>query len=293
MAKVRGRQILLAAAVSAAVIAPALAAGPTAPEPARQAAIAPPDAATLNVAYVLRFWDIPFGHTDYRGVFANGTYRVSSHFETRGIINTFWHSVIDAGASGDVGGHRVAPYIYDSYAVRGDDKKQRVKLTYHHEGPPELLATPPYDTEKYPVTESEQEAGIDPMSAITLIVTGVQASSDNPCGTIAPVFDGRRRYDIDFAYVKDEKVKLDNGLYDGTAHLCQLKYHQIAGYKPQLLHDESARPPIFALVADIPDTAAPLGHYLVPLKLWTDIKWGTVTAELSALKTGEDKTAGG
>lgn len=295
MAKVRTPQILLAAAVSAGLIAPALAAGPAkhSAAPARTASIAAGNAATLSVAYKLRFWEIPFGHTSYHGIFAHGTYQVSSHFETSGIVSVFWRSVIDAGASGNVRGHAIAPYIYNSYATRGDHKTQRVKLTYHHDGPPQLLATPPYNTKKYPVTPRQQEAGVDPMSAITLIISGLRADPGNPCGTVAPVFDGRRRYNIEFTYVKDETVKLDNGLYAGMAHLCRLRYHQIAGYKPKVLHNAKARPPIYALFVDIPDAGAPLGHYVLPVKLWAETKWGTVSAELSALKTGENKVAGG
>lgn len=242
---------------------------------------------TLSVAYDMRFWFIPFGHTTYRGIFQNGTYQVSSYFKTSGLVSVFWQAEIDAGSSGRVEPHAVKPYIYDSYYRRGSEKKQRVKLTYRPDAPPDLLAVPKYNTAKYPVSDKEQEDGLDPMSAVTLIFSGVKADAKNPCGTVAPVFDGRRRYDIEFTYVKDEPVKLDNGVYSGPAHLCHLHYKQIAGYKPKMLKEGSTWPTIFAEIADIPATGAPDGRYVVPVKLWADTSWGRVTVELSQLKTEE------
>ena len=39
--------------------------------------------------------------------------------------------------------------------------------------------------------------------------------------------------------------------------------------------------------SSLPAAGAPNGHYVVPLKLWSKTKWGTVTVELTKLKTGE------
>lgn len=284
MAEVRMRQFLWAAALAGGLILPALAAPSKAPE--RTASIAPAGSGSIDVAYDLRYWFIPFGHTTYHGVFTEGTYRASSYFKTSGVVSVFWQAEIDAGASGRVEAHKVSPFIYDSHYRRGSEHKQQVKLTYRADGPPRLFAQPAYNTKKYPVPEAEQEKGVDPMSAITLILSGVMADAKNPCGTVAPVFDGRRRYNIAFTYIKDQQVKLDNGIYNGAAHLCRVHYDQIAGYKPKMLKEGEAWPPIFVLTADVKDASAPEGHYVVPLKAWANTSWGTVTAELTKLKTG-------
>lgn len=292
MSKAGNREILWAAALSLGLALSVLAedrAAEAASQPAIIAA-APESKATLELAYDLRFWFIPFGHTTYSGIYAGNTYRASSYFKTSGLVSVFWQAEIDAGSSGSVGAHGISPYLYDSYYRRGGGKKQRVKLTYKSDAPPELFSDPPYDTKKYPVSDEEKKDGVDPMSAVTLIALGVKADANNPCGTVTPVFDGRRRYDIEFKYLKDQPLKLDKGLYNGTAHLCQLRYKQIAGYKPKILKEGQSWPPIFALVADIPDAKAPLGRYVVPLKLWAKTSWGTVTAELSNLKTESGET---
>lgn len=242
----------------------------------------PPPSGTVAIAYSLAFWGIPFGEANYDGKFSNGGYSASSHFNTSGIVSVFWQATIDASATGHVSEHAVKPAVYDSFYRRGSTRKERVKVTFDT-STVATFADPPYDMTKYPVTEAEKREAVDPMSAVTLVLTGVKADRANPCGMVASVFDGRRRYNIEFTYIKDEPVTLGK-LYAGAAHLCQVHYHQIAGFKPKILKEGAAFPPIYADFADIPAPGAPNGHYVVALKLWSRLTWGTVTAELTALR---------
>lgn len=237
---------------------------------------------TLKIAYTISFWGIPFGHTDLDTTFHNRIYRTHSSFETSGLVSVFWRSKIDAASNGYYSANAISPHVYDSYSRRSASKKQRVKLTFE-KGTPVLFANPKYSTTKYPVTEKQKREGLDPMSAIAAVVTGVTADAKNPCGTVAPVFDGRRRYNIEFTYVRDVLKKLDNGLYAGTAHLCQIHYRQIAGFKQKILDEGKKIPPIYALFADVPAQNAPNGHYIVALRVWAKTEWGTVSADLNML----------
>jgi hypothetical protein len=236
---------------------------------------------TAGVAYSIAFWNIPFGQTSYEGRFANGGYNVSSHFETSGIVSLFWQATIDASASGRFAGASLAPDRYDSFYRRGDSKKERVAVTFN-KGGVTTFADPPYDTTKYPVSDAEKREALDPMSAITLVLSGVAADHTNPCGTVAPVFDGRRHYNIEFAYIRDEPVNL-GALYNGAAHLCRLHYKQIAGFKPKILKEGAAFPPIYGDFAEIPAAGAPDRRYIVPLKLWAHVNWGTVSVQITKL----------
>ena len=236
----------------------------------------------VEIAYSLAFWGIPFGETNYTGRFSGGGYSAASHFNTSGIVSVFWQATIDADATGHFGEHTLMPIMYDSYYRRGSSKNERVKVTFDA-STVTTLADPPYDTTKYPVTEAEKREAVDPMSAITLVLAGVKADRANPCGTIAPVFDGRRRYNIEFTYMKDQRVDLGK-LYSGTAHLCQVHYRQIAGFKPKILKEGAAFPPIYGDFADIPAPGALNSHYVVALKLWSHLNWGTVSAELTKLR---------
>jgi hypothetical protein len=234
-----------------------------------------------GLAYSIAFWSIPFGQTSYDGRFANGSYNVSSHFETSGIVSLFWQATIDASASGRLASTSLAPKQYDSFYRRGSSRNERVTVTFDKSGVT-TIADPPYDTTKYPVSDAEKREALDPMSAITLVLAGVAADHANPCGTVAPVFDGRRRYNIEFVYVRDEPVKL-GALFNGTAHLCRLHYKQIAGFKPKIMKEGAAFPPIYGDFAEIPAPGAPNHRYIVPLKLWAHVNWGTVSAQITKL----------
>jgi hypothetical protein len=236
---------------------------------------------TASLAYSIAFWSIPFGQTNYEAHFGNGGYTVSSHFETSGIVSLFWQAIIDASASGRVTGGALAPAKYDSFYRRGSSRNERVTVTFDRSGAT-TVADPPYDTSKYPVSDAEKREALDPMSAITLVLAGVTANHANRCGTVAPVFDGRRRYNIEFVYERDETVNL-GALYNGAAHLCRLYYKQIAGFKPKILKEGAAFPPIYADFAEIPSAGAPYRRYVVPLKLWAHVNWGTVSAQITKL----------
>jgi hypothetical protein len=239
------------------------------------------DTGTLDVGYSIAFWSIPFGHTDYQATFANGGYNARSHFETSGIVSIFWNSKIDASANGRIGEHSIAPALYDSYSQDHRSKIQRVKVTFENDDPT-TIADPPYNMTKYPVTDAQKKNTVDPMTAITTILSGVKADAKNPCGSGVQVYDGRRRYDVLFSYVKDEPLKLDNGLFNGTAHQCMVHYNEIAGYKQKIIAEGKKLPPMYADFIDVP--GGPSGHYVIAAKLWASTGWGTVTAQLSDLQ---------
>jgi hypothetical protein len=284
-------RLTLAAALAAATLAiPATAAGGDA-KPARVASLE--TGSSLGVAYTISFWGIPFGHTDFDSKFRQEAYSTSSHFETSGIVSMFWQAKIEATSNGELAPHALAPAVYDSLYQRGSDKKERVKVTFSG-AEPTVEADPPYKTSDNPVTAEQKKEGLDPLSAVTLVLAGLKADPANPCGTVAPVFDGRRRYNIEFTYMKDEKPDVETPLGKGKAHLCQLHYHQIAGFKPKIMKEGKSFPPIYGWFADVPSANAPSGHYLIALKVWASTGWGTVDATLSQLQVnGTDLTPKG
>ncbi len=90
-----------------------------------------------------------------------------------------------------------------------------MSLTYDSGNPPRLYADPPYSTTGYEVKPDDQKDTLDPLSARDVHRHAAWAPSGNPCALTAPVFDGRRRYNIEMTKVKDVDIKMDNGLYAG------------------------------------------------------------------------------
>ena len=241
------------------------------------------DPSTLNVGYTIAFWDIPFGHTNYDSVMGPNSYSARAHFETGGVVGVFWKSVIDASVSGAIGAQSISPALYDSHSKNRNRPLQQVKLTYENNDP-STFADPPYSLSDFPVTREQKKGALDPMSAITSILAGESATATNPCGNGVKVFDGRRRYDINFTYLRDEPVKLNNGLFNGNAHLCQIHYSQIAGYDQKLVRAGRPFPDTFMDVVSFPAAGAPDGHYTVPVKFWSSLSFGAMTVTLDAVK---------
>jgi hypothetical protein len=256
---------------------PALAAGGAGAEQAS----AP--SSQIQVALTIYGGGIPFGKMDMDATLRGSDYHVVSNFQTSGVVSAFWQAEIQATSSGKVGGNTLMPALYDSFDIGHAGKKQEVSLTYENGNPPRLFADPTYPITGYEVKPDELKNTLDPLSAVMFIVTGVGASTSNPCGLVAPIFDGRRRYNIEMAKVKDIDIKMDNGLYAGKGLLCQVKYKQLAGYKPNIVKNKDSFPTINAWVTTFP-SGIPGRNYVVPLRVWVDSQFGTIAVLATSLK---------
>ena len=276
-----------ALAVLSALLAPlpALAAGgagATAPgQPASQ----------LQVAMTIYAGGIAMGNMDMDATFRGGDYHVVSNLKTAGVVNAFWQSEIQATSSGKVGGNTLSPALYDSFYTGHAGKKQEVSLTYDGADPPRLYADPVYSTTGYEVKPADSKATLDPLSAILLISSGVAAKGGDACAFTAPVFDGRRRYNIEMTRVRDVDIRMDSGLYAGKGVQCDIRYHQIAGFRPRVIKDNENFPVIHAWIARFPSAIAGR-DYTVPVRVWADTKYGVMAVLATAVKVDGQVPAG-
>ena len=270
------RHFLLAAAL-AAWAGPALAAGGAgADQPALPAS-------KLQLAMTLYAGGITLGKVNMDATLRGGEYHVVSNLQTSGVVNAFWQAEIQATSSGKLADKAFQPALYDSFDIGHAGKRQEVSLTYTSGQPPRLYADPAYSTTGYEVTPEEQKGTLDPLSAVVFIVTGAGADAANPCGVTAPVFDGRRRYDIQMSKVRDVRINMDNGLYAGPALLCRIRYRQLAGFKPNVLKARDKFPIINAWVVTYHSKTAGR-DYVVPVRVWADTPYGPVAAVADSLK---------
>jgi hypothetical protein len=226
---------------------------------------------------------ITIGKVDLDAKIVGDKYHVVSNLETSGVVNAFWQSVIQASSSGTIESRLLQPALYDSfYTGHNTEKHQEVSLSYEDGTPVRLYANPPYSTNGYEVKPEDKKSTFDPLSAVIFIASGVGAKTDNPCSVLAPIYDGRRRYNIELRKVKDTTVKMDNGLYKGPAFLCEVKYKQISGYKPRVLKDANF-PLINAWVATFPSNI-PGRSYAVPLRVWAQSQYGVIAVVATAVK---------
>jgi hypothetical protein len=256
---------------------PALAAGGSGGESQTQ------PASRLEVAMTLYAGGITMGHMDLDATQRGGQYHAVSTLQTSGVVNAFWQSEIQATSNGTLGSKNLVPGLYDSFYTGKSGRKQEVSLTYDGASAPRLFADPAYSTTGFEVKPEETKNTLDPLSAITLIFSGVGAQAGNPCAITAPVFDGRRRYDIEVAKVKDVDVRLDSGLYQGKGMQCDVRYRQISGFRPRVLKDNEKFPVIHAWFVSLPSTVSGR-NYAVPIRIWAETKYGVLAILADVVK---------
>ncbi|MDE2493145.1 MAG: DUF3108 domain-containing protein [Alphaproteobacteria bacterium] len=241
----------------------------------------------LSMAMTIYAGGITIGKVDMDAKIIGDKYHVVSNLETSGVVNAFWQSEIQASSSGTIDGHALQPVLYDSFYTGHTEKHQEVSLTYEDGTPVRLYANPPYSTTGYEVKPEDKKSTFDPLSAVMYIASGVGAKPDNPCSVLAPVYDGRRRYNIELTKVKATTVKMDNGLYSGPALLCSIKYKQLSGFKPRVLK-EANFPEIDAWVATFPSTNGGR-KFAVPLRVWAKSQYGIIAVVATSVKVDGEK----
>jgi len=237
----------------------------------------------LEVAMTLYAGGITMGQMSLDATLRASEYHTVSTLQTSGVINAFWQSEIQATSSGKLGAKTFIPGLYDSFYTGRAGKKQEVSLTYEHDAPPRLYADPVYSTTGFEVKPDDTKNTLDPLSAITLIFSGVAAQTGNVCALTAPVFDGRRRYDIEITKVREVDVRLDSGLYQGKGVQCDLHYRQIAGFRPRVLKQNEQFPVIHAWFVTLPSAVAGR-DYSVPVRIWADTKYGVLAILANSVK---------
>ncbi len=235
----------------------------------------------IQVAMTMYAGGISFGKMDLDTTFRDNAYHSVSNFQTSGAVSAFWQAEIQATSSGKVASKTLQPALYDSFDINRTGKKQEIYLTYDN-GVPKLFANPVYSTTGFEVKPEDQKDTLDPLSAVTHIVSGVASDAGNPCNFTTRIFDGRRLYSISLSKMKDTDIKMDNGLYAGKATQCQARYKAIGGMRPRVLRTNEAFPMINVWMVTVKGAN---GHdFAVPVRLWADTKYGQLSVVADTLK---------
>jgi len=267
---------LLIAALS--VAAPVFGAGGESPDDST----AP--ASTLDLSYDLYVGGIPLGKVTMSARYQGADYKAISTLETKGIVNAFWQAKIEASSSGLLNKDRVQPTLYDSFSQNRSVERRHATLTFGPEGPKSMLSDPPYEDNRYPVSDQQRKRTLDPLSGAVYLTSNSTTAQSKPCEAIAPIFDGRRRYNVVINYVKKTDVHMDNGLYSGPALVCQIHYNQLAGYQQSVIEQNKKFPKMFAWVIEAKGSSDTSRTYMVPIRVWAETEFGIVVAVASQAK---------
>jgi hypothetical protein len=201
-------------------------------------ALAGPDAARaqgkLDARYTATLAGIPIGKGAWVVDITDTQYTATATGGTAGLLSVFSSGQGTGVARGGVVGGKFVPLGFIS-SITADKKTEEIRMLLAGGDVKEYEinpALPPPEPERIPVTEAHRRGVNDPMTSMLVRVAGNgNALGPKACERSAAVFDGRMRYNLQFAYKRMEQVKADKG-YEGPTVVCAVYFAAVAGHIP-------------------------------------------------------------
>lgn len=172
-------------------------------------------------------------------------YRVESRSQTLGLIDSFlnWRSMTHTVGKWSPSGPVPRLHRYRSASRWGERSvvtdyfaDGRVETAYFKKG-----KKAPFDDDRVPIPNRALTGSLDLLTAILAATAGGNNKSQ-PCGRRIPVFDGRRRYDVELLPAGSEALKKSKySAYKGPAVKCRLAVTPIGGFTKQWMAEAAAR----------------------------------------------------
>jgi hypothetical protein len=157
-------------------------------------------------------------------------YRVRLEARTEGIIDWLVDWSARAWSEGAIRAGVVQParHVTESM-LRGS--RRDAALTFQPDGSIDAVVVPSAAAdEREPVTPEQERGALDPISAVLIALRVMDAR--HSCDQRVAVFDGRRRYDLEFRDGGRDVLKpSEYSSFSGEATLCLFRYIRIAGYQ--------------------------------------------------------------
>lgn len=200
-------------------------------------AFAPSGAASaegrLEAHYSATLAGVPIGSGSWTIEAAETQYTATVNGSTSGLLRAFTGGQGNATARSTLNGGKVVSSIYAA-TITTRKYIDSIHITTNNGNVKDLRIDPPQDTnpERVPVTEAHQHNVLDPMTASLVRVFGTgDILSPEACDRTLAVFDGRLRYDVQFAFKRMDKVKAKKG-YAGPVVVCAAYFSPVAGFIP-------------------------------------------------------------
>ena len=115
----------------------------------------------------------------------------------------------------------------ERFSVDGtfDGEPASITMTYDAEGVARVAADPPLRERSYDLPPERAAGALDPLSAALAMLAPRPGAA--PCGRTIPVYEGRRRVDIE----------LDDGARRGDAVSCRGRLVRVAGFKRKVMRE--------------------------------------------------------
>jgi hypothetical protein len=187
----------------------------------------------LDARYAVSLSGVPVGKGAWVIDIAENQFTAAASGATAGLLRVFASGQGSGASRGYIVGGNPVPATFAA-SITSNKKTEEIRMTLASGDVKEFAISPevPDDPERVPVTEAHLHGVSDPMTGSLVRVPG----TGNPlvpqaCQRTTPIFDGRMRYNLQFAYKRMEQVKTDKG-YEGPVVVCAVYFIPVAGYIP-------------------------------------------------------------
>ena len=187
----------------------------------------------LEAQYSASLAGIPIGSGSWTIEAADTQYTATVSGSTSGLLRAFTGGQGNATARTTISGGKVVSSIYAA-TITTRKHTDSIRITINNGNVKEFRIDPPQDQdpERVPITEAHQHNVIDPLTASLVRASGNgDLLSPEACDRTLAVFDGRLRYDLQFAFKRIENVKAKKG-YAGPVVVCAAYFSPVAGFIP-------------------------------------------------------------
>lgn len=187
----------------------------------------------LEARYSATLAGISIGSGSWTIEAAETQYTATVNGSTSGLLRAFTGGQGNATARSTLNGGKVVSSIYAA-TITTRKYTDSIRITISNGNVKDFRIDPPQDTnpERVPITEAHQHNVLDPMTASLVRVFGNgDVLSPEACDRTLAVFDGRLRYDVQFAFKRMDNVKAKKG-YAGPVVVCAAYFSPVAGFVP-------------------------------------------------------------
>jgi hypothetical protein len=189
---------------------------------------------TLDAQYSVSLGGIPFGKGVWRIDVRDDQFTATLSGMTTGLLQLFARGKGTSAVHGSVSQGQLRPATYVS-SIETDKKYDEVRMVMSGTTVKDIQADPPTtpNPTRIALTDAHRRGVSDPMTAAMIRVPGNgDVFSPEVCQRKLAIFDGRMRYDLRFAFKRQEKVRSEKG-YQGTVVVCAVYFAPLAGHVPE------------------------------------------------------------
>jgi hypothetical protein len=187
----------------------------------------------LDARYEARLAGIPIGKGSWVVDIADDQYSATASGATAGLLQAFAGGQGSGGSKGHVSNGQLIPSGYVA-TITMNKKTEVIRITLNSGNVKEtsIEPEPPVIPDRIPLTDAHRKGVLDPMTASMIKAAGTgDPVSPETCQSTTPIFDGRIRYDLHFAFKRIETAKGNTG-YQGPLLVCSVTFTPLAGYVP-------------------------------------------------------------